>query len=295
MGSEFGREESRAQTPAQAYLANLELAARAADSGQISFNRAVLLFPLAIKNDIFITEARSGRLDVYGFLGYAKSMPGAMSGAERKRAAELLSRANGRIVERLSQGADEALTRRLEGMAGSSQRFAALEATAQLGQLNSVIEIARGLESGNDQQRMDKFRIFLNGGSAMGTAGAEWSRTVLDIIYDRNGSVRAEIDRRADGNRYIGMALSGVVGFSQAERSEITAWLGGSGSLGSATYNKLNDLITGNVRGEAREILTRLGLDFPLQANAAAHDPTIQNIYDTNAQLSLLGRSLGGR
>ncbi len=292
-----GREETArpAQSQAQAYLANLELAARAADGGQISFNRAVLTFPPAIKNDIFINEARSGRLDAFGYLSYAATaMPRGMSVQERRRAAELVSHVNGRLAERMSQGAGESIEKRLDGMAGASARFAALDVPAQIAEINSVTDISRALETGSDAQRQETFRRFLNGGSR-GVAGAEWSRAVLDTIYDRDGRVRGEVERRAGSNDLMVQAFSTSIMFSPAERNEITAWLEGRGRLGSETYNKLNDIITGNVRGDGRDVLAKVGLDFPMQASATAHDPLLQNIYDANSQIFRLGRALEGR
>jgi hypothetical protein len=289
----------RAQEPSnvqvESYIANLEMALRAAQGGNISFNRAVLTFQPHIKNDIFLNTARAGTLDVYGFFSYAISgLPRTLNQQERQRIDSLMQQITPLISGRLSGVGESALARELEELSARSPRFASLAIEDQAGEISSIIEINRGVQSGTDTQRMEKMRRFLTS-RELGVAGSEWARSVTDIIFDRDGRIAREVEKSADGNKWSVVALRSYIGFSDEERNEIRSWLERGTPLNARCYNRVIDLITGEVRGEARAILVRLGLDFGLRTAQAASDQDMQNVYDTNRHLQIFQQTLDGR
>lgn len=278
---------------AQTFLSNLELGLRAAQGGQISFNRAVLTFPPRMKADIFLGEASAGRLDVYGFLAYATgAIPRDMSDAERRRAAELVSSIGRILLGRLEGSASETIVDGIMSLADRSERFAALAPAAQAAEFNQVIEATRRVSDSLNTGNQDSLRTLLTT-PRLGVGVQEWARNGLDIVFDRSGRIGAEIERRSDGNRAMEMALNSYLGFSEQERREVGRWLEQGGRLSTDTFNKLYNLVQGEVRGTARDILHDLNMDFSIILNNTAQNGSIQNIYDVNMHLGLFRSRMG--
>ncbi len=285
--------EAVGPSQAQAFIANLELGLRAAQGGQISFNRAVLTFPPPMKVDIFLREAASRRLDVYGFLAYATTaMPRGMSEPERRRASELVSSTARILLGRLEGNASETIIDGILSLSERSEHFAALAPAAQAAEFNQVIEITRSISDSLNRGSQDALRTLLTT-SRLGVGAREWARSVLDIVFDRSGRIRAEIERSSGSNRAMELALNTYIGFSEQERREVSRWLEHGGSLRSDTFNKIYNLVQGDVRGTAREILRGLGMDFSIILNNTTQNMDIQNIYDINMHIGLFRSRMG--
>jgi hypothetical protein len=234
-------------------------------------------------------------MDVYGFFSYATTaMPRGMVGDERKRVGEIVGSIINILNQRLEGPAGDALSAELESLSGGSQRFAALPMDQQALEINSIIDIYRAVNGGPDGQRMEAMRSLLTR-TDLGVAGSEWGRSVLDIIFDRDGRIGREVEARSGGNRWSVQALNSYIGFSQEERNQTRDWLEHGGRLNDKLYNRVMDLISGEIRGEARAILVATGHDFCLRAAQAAADQDIQNLYDTNRHAQILNRALEGR